>query len=108
MSNGKLPDEIFQHWVESKEESSGRDQVFVYRPKGYNFPPSRGRRSFEIKKNGEFILHEINSSDRPVVLVGRFEAKGDNIRILFNQKGKEALDMEVISAERSMLKIKLS
>ena len=33
-----------------KEESSGRDQVFVYRPKGYNFPPSRGRRSFEIKK----------------------------------------------------------
>ncbi len=108
MSNDKLPDEIFQHWVESKEEKDDKEQIFVYRPKGYNFPPSRGRRSFEIKENGEFILHEINSSDRPVVLVGRFEAKGNNIKVFFNQKGKETLDMEVISAERSMLKIRLS
>src|SRR5215210_8109472 len=101
MANGKLPDDIFQHWVESKEEANGKDQVFVYRPQGYNFPPARGRRSFEIKKNGEFILHEINSSDRPVVLVGRFEANGNNIKVFFNQKGKETVDMEVISAERS-------
>jgi len=108
MSNDKLPDEIFQHWVESKEEKDDIEQIFIYRPKEYNFPPSRGRRSFEIKKNGEFIIHEIGPSDRPVILVGHFEVKGENIiKVLFNQKEKEPIAIKIVSVEKMMLKIKL-
>jgi hypothetical protein len=37
-------------WVHSHEEDS--DEEMVFRPAAYEFPPSRGRRSFELKPDG--------------------------------------------------------
>ena len=41
---------ISKFWIHSYEEDT--EDVRVYRPRSYDFPLSRGRTGFEIKKNG--------------------------------------------------------
>jgi hypothetical protein len=49
-----MPSAIFKHWVHSWEEDT--EDVAVYRPSDYQFPLSRGRDGFEIKKNGDLSM----------------------------------------------------
>jgi hypothetical protein len=49
------------YWVHSYEEDSANIQVF--RPKDYNFPPSRGREGFEFKERGLFKKYVIAPAD---------------------------------------------
>jgi hypothetical protein len=49
-------------WVHSHEEDT--DTVKVYRPSTFQFPLSRGRDKFEIKKDGTILIYSVGSSDR--------------------------------------------
>jgi hypothetical protein len=49
------------YWVHSYEEDSANIQVF--RPREYNFPPSRGREGFEFKEGGLFKKYVIAPAD---------------------------------------------
>ena len=53
MSNQINQDALYQHWVHSHEEDTNTEIVF--RPATYNFPRSRGRRSFELKTDGILV-----------------------------------------------------
>jgi len=98
MNIDQLPPEIFKHWIESREDRDNRPNVSVFRPSDYKFPPSRGRRGFEIKKNGEFILHEIGSTDKPIRMVGNFSVEGrDKIKV--NHTGSSPFTLRIVAIE---------
>jgi hypothetical protein len=104
----QLPDEIYKHWIYSNQDKDHRPSVSVFRPSDYNFPPSRGRRGFEIRRNGEFILYEIGPDDRPVKKVGEFKVEGPNkIKVYFEDKNKSAFSLGIVSLEEnnSLLRI---
>jgi hypothetical protein len=98
LSLDQLPPQIFKHWIESREDKDSTPNVSVFRPSDYKFPPSRGRRGFEIKKTGEFILHEIGATDRPVQMVGKFTVEGPN-KIKVDQTGLRPFTLRIVAIE---------
>ncbi|MEN9520249.1 MAG: hypothetical protein RLZZ381_2837 [Cyanobacteriota bacterium] len=102
--NSNLPSAIFQHWIHSREEDT--EMVKVYRPSSYQFPPSRGRDGFEIKKNGEFIQYGIGATDRPQKITGTWQAEEDNrIKITWENQNQKSYTMQVLSCDERLLKI---
>jgi hypothetical protein len=61
-------------WVHSHEEDS--DEEMVFRPAAYELPPSRGRRSFELKPDGILAEGGIGPTDRPMETQGTWELRG--------------------------------
>jgi len=72
-------DWIHQPWVHSHEEDRGADLVF--RPAGFPFPPSRGRRSIELRRDGTLGLGRPGPTDRPERGEGRWEIDGETLRL---------------------------
>lgn len=104
-SMNNLPPAIFQHWIHSREED--REDTQVYRPRGYQFPPSRGRDGFEFKPNGEFILSGLGPTDRPQSMTGTWTLQANNqIKIQVSVWGDAGRVMEVISCNDEMLRIR--
>jgi hypothetical protein len=100
MSADQLPNGIFKHWVYSHQDKDPGSAVSVFRPSDYNFPPSRGRRGFEIRQNGEFILYEIGPDDRPVKKVGKFKVEGPNkIKVYFEGKTESSFSLGIVGFE---------
>jgi hypothetical protein len=64
-------------WVHSHEEDS--DEEMVFRPAAYEFPPSRGRRSFELKPDGILAEGGIGPTDRPMETQGTWELRDDRL-----------------------------
>jgi hypothetical protein len=68
---------IFQgKWVHSHEEDTADEMVF--RPATHSFPPSRGRRSFELRSDGSMIDHRIGPDDRPSSRSGSWDVRDTN------------------------------
>lgn len=108
MSADQLPNGIFKHWVHSPEDKDPRSAVSVFRPSDYKLPPSRGRRGFEIRRNGEFILYEIGPDDRPVKKVGEFKVEGPNrIKVFFEGKTESSFSLGILGIEdnNSLLRV---
>lgn len=108
MPTEQLPEEMYKHWIHSNQDKDHRPSVSVFRPSDYNFPPSRGRRGFEIRRNGEFILYEIGPDDRPIKKVGEFKVESPNkIKVYFEDKNKSAFSLRIVSLEEnnSLLRI---
>jgi hypothetical protein len=75
-----------RRWVHSHEEDTDREMVF--RPAAFKFPPSRGRRSFELKPDGTLVEGGIGPTDRPVETQGTWELQDD--RLLLRRDPSEA------------------
>jgi hypothetical protein len=71
--NGSPP-EILGVWLHSHEEDT--DSTMVYRPRGYAFPPSRGRDAIDLRLDGTLIEYGIGPDDRGQAVVGRWEDLG--------------------------------
>jgi Pregnancy-associated plasma protein-A len=105
-SNGShcLLPQIFKHWVHSYEEDT--EGVKVYRPSDYKFPPSRGRKGFEIKENGEFIEYTIAPSDGLHKEVGHWQAEEPTkAKVYLENRNKESLTLNILYCDENMLKI---
>lgn len=99
-----LPASFFKTWKHSFEED-GPDWL-AYRPGDFNFPPARGREGFEIKENGEFILHGIAPSDGTIMVKGTWKLSEDKIiHAAFNSEDQEPMSFRIISIEEDLLKI---
>ena len=59
-------------WLHSREEDT--DDVEVYRPESWDFPPARGRRGIEFCPGGELRLIGPGPGDRPETRPGTREA----------------------------------
>ncbi|MGH3916485.1 MAG: hypothetical protein ACRDTC_24205 [Pseudonocardiaceae bacterium] len=95
---------LFRRWVHSFEEDT--EEVSVYRPFGFEFPPARGRDGFDIKRDGEFIRYDIGPADGLVEVPGRWKAKGPNeIVVHFNDSHVEPDKLHIVSCEDDVLRI---
>jgi hypothetical protein len=102
-----LPPEIYEDWAHSHEEDT--DDVEVYRPRDFDFPPSFPRPGFEIKENGEFQEYVPDPLDRGVVpgRLGHWRIVGRNIiRVRFDDPEAEPLTLRIVSVEGEVLKIR--
>lgn len=102
----KLPAGLYQSWIHSREED--KEGIQVYRPEGYEFPPSRGRAGFEIRKDGEFIDRPIAPADGNETILGRWEATGPRrIRVTFpKHPDRRGFTLEIIACDGKSLKVK--
>ena len=76
MSKKSDADVLHQCWVHSHEEDTDKDMVF--RPATFNFPPSRGRTSFDLKPDGGLVESGIAPDDRRLGTTGTWKLKDDN------------------------------
>jgi hypothetical protein len=96
---------ILKHWVHSHEEDG--DGVTVYRPSGYAFPPSRGRRGLEFRKGGELVYHGIARADGSEPLSGKWSMEGsDRLRITVDSPRVEPFVLQVVSCDGQTLKVR--
>lgn len=103
---GKLPPEVFNSWIHSREEDKGTDQA--YRLKGFKFPPSRGRSGFEIQKDGEFIDHPIAPADGNETVPAKWESVGEGkIKVTFPKDAKRTpFTLEIVSCDGKVLRVR--
>jgi hypothetical protein len=100
-----MPAELFKRWVHSHEEDT--KDLEVYRPNGFDFPPSRPRPGFEIQENGEFIEYVPDPLDRGVVKggVGCWRVEGENkVGVYFHGPEPMSYTLEVVSWEENILR----
>lgn len=77
----------------------------IYRPPSYSFPPSRGRKGFELRKNGEFVEIGIGPTDAPTGSVRRWEAPGGD-RIEVYDEDERVYVLELVSSSADVLKVR--
>jgi len=92
-------------WVHSHEEDQGDKMVF--RPASYNFPRSRGRRSFELAPDGRAVEHAIGPDDRPDASDGSWQLKDtDELELTTGGSNARKTVMKVLSAASDKLVVK--
>jgi hypothetical protein len=69
------PDDLLRAWVHSHEEDTETEMVF--RPAGFEFPPSRGRRFFELRAGGRLIEGGPGAADRRTETEGAWRLTED-------------------------------
>lgn len=101
----KLPSTIFRRWTHSREEDT--QDVTVFRPSSFAFPPSRGREGIEFRENGEFIHYRIGATDRSEAVVGRWRVERDNlIEVDFPTAQLSPYRLIVIAVDQGVLKVR--
>jgi hypothetical protein len=91
-----------QRWVHSHEEDTADEMVF--RPASHAFPPSRGRRSFQLNPQGTAVTFGPAPDDRSVQSEGTWRLDADNKLIL--QTGTVERTMPLIRVEPNKLVVK--
>lgn len=78
-------------YYHSYEEDKHTAGIKVFRKEGYDFPPARGRRGFQLEKDGTFIAYEIAPADGPLPIKGKWKktAKENCIKVVFEEADKE-------------------
>ena len=92
-------------WLHSHENDRG--DTTVYRPNSYDFPPSRGRTGFMLEADGTVHQYDIAATDGLEEKSGKWVMRKDNIlEITFPDKKATDYEVEIISAEPTLLKVK--
>ena len=104
-NKGGYPEELIGAWIHSHEDDT--EEVKVYRPASYAFPPARGREGFEIKEGGECMYHGIAPADGSASEPASWSWEDGN-RLVITPKaaGASEMRMEVVSVGEGMLKVK--
>jgi hypothetical protein len=98
-------DALHQHWVHSHEEDT--DTEMIFRPATYNFPRSRGRRSFELMPDGSLVEGGSAPDDRRQETQGKWELQDGDTLVLYTQSASEpSRVMHVSSVSNDRLVIK--
>ncbi len=98
-------EDLVQHWVHSHEEDTDRETVF--RPSAFNFPRSRGRRSFELKADGSLIEWEISPTDTRRSVPGTWKIDDEGCLLFENgAPGISPRSLEIASVDRGRLVVK--
>ena len=105
IGSSEIPPEIFKTWQHSYEEDV--EDVRVYRPSGFDFPPTFFREAMTFKRNGEFLLTVPGPADVPELILGTWEAEASNqIRVKFEKGKHEAFTLQIISIDQEVLKVR--
>jgi len=93
---------LHQRWVHSHEDDTANEMVF--RPADYPFPPSRGRRFFELKADGSLVEGGPGAADRPKESQGRWKLEeGKKLLFYAGSRKEPSRVMEVKSVGNDRL-----
>jgi hypothetical protein len=98
-----------QTWLHSYEED--QDDVLVYRPNTYDFPPSRGRTGFILEREGVAKQYVIAPTDGLEEQIGIWEFRDKNmvlVHIQGNGHPEQRYTMQVVSLKDNVLKVKVT
>jgi hypothetical protein len=90
-----------RRWVHSHEDDTEREIVF--RPADYRFPPSRGRRSFELGADGTLVEQGPGPADAPFESRGTWTLEGNEL-ILRGPAGAEVLHVASVDDDRLVVR----
>ena len=104
--DGKIPADVLQQrWVHSREEDT--DTEMVFRPSTYQFPPARGRESFELGPDGRLVAGGIGATDRRELTPGTWKLQDDEVLAFYTGSGSEpSRTMRVVYADKDQLRVK--
>ncbi len=94
-------------WMHSHEEDEG--DIKVYRPSGFKFPPTRGRRGFSLQmENNALISYDIAPTDGTLERKGKWESIGENV-ISFEYPNEPSRNykIELLTYKKKKLTIKI-
>lgn len=100
--------ELLGCWKNSREESKDPALSTAFRPCDFmEFPPSRFRFSFELKKEGECKMSMIGATDAHYMENGTWTFnKKTNLLELFDKEGNSYRKFEVLRVESDLLDLK--
>ena len=102
---GNIQECILRHWVHSHEEDT--QDVRVYRPASYDFPPSRGRMGYQFREDGELIYYGIARTDGTEQSSGRWTIEETSrVRIDVDNERIQPSVLDVVSCDDEMLKVR--
>lgn len=93
---------LFQSWTHSREEDT--DDVELYRPEAFPFPPSFGRDGFQIRPDGTFLRRDVGPADGTVEIPGQWTAKVVNAS--FDYPTTEAKTFALLSYDHEQLRLR--
>jgi hypothetical protein len=92
------PELLHRRWVHAHEEDSGEGMVF--RPERHPLPPSRGRRSLDLRSDGTFGERRPGPDDRPEERGGTWSVDGRDLVLVHDGGAEERLRVLSLDAER--------
>jgi hypothetical protein len=93
------PTELHGQWTHSHEEDE--PEILVFRPASWNFPPSRGRRSFHLRPDGSLETGAPGPDDRTRVRNGCWRLlPGDILELI--EPGNESR-LHIVKAAKDKL-----
>jgi hypothetical protein len=98
-----------QTWLHSYEEDE--DDLLVYRPNSYDFPPSKGRTGFVLERAGVAKQYAIAPTDGLEEQIGIWEYKDKStvlVHIQANGHSEQRYTMQVVSLKDSVLKLRIT
>ena len=100
----RLPNELFQRWKHSFEDDA--EEIIVYRPIDYNFPPARGRAGIEFLAYGGFIDWIVAPTDALQSVHGFWRIENERIYLSFENGISEPQVIEIVEYSADILKIR--
>lgn len=95
---------LCKRWVHSHEEDTENEKVF--RTADYNFPRSRGRKSFELKPGGELIYMGLSPTDKQEPVIYKWELKNDDLIFYISTTSEPLEILHIVSVDDDRLIIK--
>ena len=95
---------LLGRWLHSHEEDS--DEVMVFRPADFEFPPSRGRSGFGLAPGGELVDVSIAAQDGTRESRGSWKLVGKRLE-LYAPAGatpERAFEIERVEEDRLLLR----
>ena len=89
---------LTQAWVHSHEEDTAT--TTVYRPAKFPFPPSRGRKGFQLQPGGVLTERKPGPTDQTVIAPGKWKLVGEKLELSPRGGGTQILCIESVEPGR--------
>jgi hypothetical protein len=108
MSDQELTTCFLGRWLHSHEEDT--PETTVFRPEGYEFPPSWARTGYEFLPGGYLVFHSAGPADEPIMSLGTWELlPRARIAVEVSEPGGPHLSetLEIVSCGEDRLEVAL-
>lgn len=104
-SEPSLPMVLFDRWLHAHEEDS--NDIETYRSSSHSFPPSRGRKGFEIHEDGRFVELAISPGDGTLEHQGQWsQEEGTEPQLTVHLEDGTSYVLELVDIEQELLKVR--
>jgi hypothetical protein len=90
-----------QEWVHAHEEDTGDTRVF--RPASHPLPPSRGRRTLDLRKEGLLTQSQPGADDRRTRETGVWSLEGQTLTLRSGSPAAPPDQLEIVALEKNRL-----